>query len=127
MAQQLGSGQVSAIAEVKFEVNGIKKMVDQLYDRPFIPALVVVEVKPNIYVKNIWEIPELVEEPQERNKSKHQNVEKDSLKKAKKGGILSERDQQTRVQQIQNGAGSSKQMTYDVDGVVKYPQQLMYQ
>lgn len=47
--------------EVKAYVAEIKKMVDELYDRPFIPAPVVIEVDPNIEVENIWVIPKLEE------------------------------------------------------------------
>lgn len=41
MMQQLGSGQTPDIMEVKKKVAKIKKMVNKLYDRPFISALVI--------------------------------------------------------------------------------------
>lgn len=35
----------------------IKKIVSELYERPSILTLLVIEVKPEIYVENTWQIP----------------------------------------------------------------------
>lgn len=56
MTWKLGSGQILDIEKVKIEVVKIKKMVSELYDRPFISALMVTKVEPKIHVENIWEI-----------------------------------------------------------------------
>lgn len=53
MTRQLRSNHTPDISKVKSEVAKIKKMVDDLYDMPFIPALVIVEVDPKIQVENI--------------------------------------------------------------------------
>lgn len=44
MTYQLVSNQILDIAEVKTKVAEIKKKMDELYDRPFIPTPVIVEV-----------------------------------------------------------------------------------
>lgn len=50
------------IIGVKSEVTKINKMVAELYDRPVIPKLEVITVMPDIFIDNIWAIPDPVEE-----------------------------------------------------------------
>lgn len=82
MTRQLGSGQILYIAEVKIQVSKIKKIVDDLDDKPFIPATVIIEIKPKIEVKNIQSISKPEKEKiKERRKRKHQSTEKEAFKK----------------------------------------------
>lgn len=53
MNLQLGSSQTLKIAKAKVEAAEFKKMVNKMYDRPFIPTPVVTEVEPEIYIENI--------------------------------------------------------------------------
>lgn len=118
MNQQMGSGQIPDIAEVKFEVAEIKKMVDELYDRPFIPSPVVAEVELGIYVQNMLQILDPVEEPQDnRKKRKHRSsLKKDAIKKAKVDSLQSEQDRQARVQEMHIRAGSLRLTVIDIEG-----------
>lgn len=109
MTRQLGSGQIFYIAEVKFKVAKIKKMVDELYDQPFIPTLVVVDMELAIYVENIWEIQDPLENTQERRKKrKHQSAQKEVVKKANKDSLQCDQDWQVRVEEMKVGSGSLK-------------------
>lgn len=56
MTRHFGSSKILDIVEVKSKVAEIKKIVDELYDRPFIPALVITKIEPEIEVKNTWSI-----------------------------------------------------------------------
>lgn len=53
MTRQLGNSQIPNIVEVKIEVAKIKKMVNELYKRPFIPSTMIIEIEPKIEVENI--------------------------------------------------------------------------
>lgn len=53
MTRQLGNSQTSDIAKVKMEMAKIKKMVSELYDRPFIPSPMIMKFEPKVYVENI--------------------------------------------------------------------------
>lgn len=53
MTHQLGRDQTPDIMDVKAEVAKIKKMVHELYDKPFILAHVIIEIELVIEVENI--------------------------------------------------------------------------
>lgn len=53
MTRHLGSSQVPNIVGVKVRFPGINKMVDELYERPFIPAPVVPKFVLKVYIKKI--------------------------------------------------------------------------
>lgn len=93
MTRQLGSEQILTIAKVKTEVVEIKKMVSDLYDRPFILALVVLEVELEIHIKNIQEILKLEEKGiRQRKKKKHQSSKREPIKKEKNNSLQTELD-----------------------------------
>lgn len=48
---------------VKSEVAKIKKKVSKLHERSIIPKFVIMEVVPEVYIENFWEILDLIEEP----------------------------------------------------------------
>lgn len=88
MIQQLGREKTPDIVEVKSEVDKINKMVMELYDRLIIPELVITQVVPEVYIDNIWAIPDLVEvtleERKLKNKRKHWScTKKEAMNKAK--------------------------------------------
>lgn len=77
MIRQMGSVQNLNIVEVKEEVAEIKKMVNELYDWPFILVPVITEVEPKIHVVNIWDILESKYEGRnEKKKRNHWSTEK---------------------------------------------------
>lgn len=78
MTRHFGSNKILDIVEVKSKVAEIKKIVDELYDRPFIPASVITKIKPEIEVKNTWSISEKAEQ-RVRKKRKHWIIEKENL------------------------------------------------
>lgn len=49
----MGRGQIPNITEVKIEVAEIKKIVDDLYDIPFIPTPVTIMIEQEREVENI--------------------------------------------------------------------------
>lgn len=53
LIHQLGSGQTPDVLELKAEVDEIWKLVDELYDRPFILAPIITEIKLEIEFENI--------------------------------------------------------------------------
>lgn len=48
MTRKLGSNQIPDILELKVEVEEIKKMSNELYDRAFIPTPMIMENEPEI-------------------------------------------------------------------------------
>lgn len=72
ITHQLGNNQTQDITEVKLEVDKIKNIVSDLYDRLVIPELMVIEIMPEVHVKN---------------KIKHQSDDKEVMNKAKKHSL----------------------------------------
>lgn len=71
----MGNHQISKIIKVKVEVAKIKKMVNEMYDKPFLSTHVVTDIEPKIKVVNIWSILKL-EKNLERKKRKHKSTKK---------------------------------------------------
>lgn len=46
MTQQFRAGQIPEIAKVKDKVSLIKKIVNELFDKSFIPAPVIIDIEP---------------------------------------------------------------------------------
>lgn len=63
---ELGSNTIPNIMKVKAKVIRINKIVDEHYDRPFIPAFIVTEINPKAQVKNIRFILKLEEKKEDR-------------------------------------------------------------
>lgn len=126
MTHQLGRGQIPNITEVKIEVAEIKKIVDDLYDIPFIPTPVTIMIEQEREVENIQSNLEEGNTEREREKRKHRGAEKETLKKVKKYSIQSEQDRQVRVQEMLDGAGSIKMENNNTEGVVIQPLYLTY-
>lgn len=56
MICQLENRQIPDIIEVIAEVSKIRKLVDELYDRLFVPASMVIEIESEIEVEKVWSI-----------------------------------------------------------------------
>lgn len=99
--------------EVKAEMAGIKKMVDEMYVRPFIPTPMVTKFMHEVKFENIWAILESKEEHQEKKKKKnHWSAEKEAMKDS----LQSESDWQVRVKEMEAGTSSSRSEIVYVKG-----------
>lgn len=87
ISRQLRSGQTSEVADIKFELAEIKKIVSKLYEIPVVVEPIVQIVIPTVYVPNIWADPADIQVKKTKEQIKKREIKKKEERETEKRAI----------------------------------------
>lgn len=121
----MGSGQMPNVADVRFEIAKIKKMVAELYERQVISEPIIDTMIPTVEIPNIWAEPADVQvkktKEKRKEKKRKREEEHDAENKAKADSIQDEWDRETRIHEMDARAGGSIALIAITEGVDVMP------
>ncbi|KAF3661265.1 hypothetical protein FXO38_11785 [Capsicum annuum] len=117
------------VVDIRAKVAVINTIISELYKRPVVTESVIKIVIPTVHVPNIWAYPidVQVEETEEerRERKRKRKEEQEAEKRARADSIQDKGDRETRVREMDAGAGRSRALIFVAAGVdVIHPPQL---